>query len=177
MSSSNLYVLVPFNSINLSSILRLPEFFKIIISNNPSENFARGAALKPPPRKRPLATTAIVILDEILLSPSITILHSLLLYAGTVATMLATVDTKRLFIFLLTLLDLSIISAPTPISAAFNIILLWVKDGEFLSVITANIVSIFRLFICLIRFNAFFLLCFFQNYFFNIFRFTVGIIY
>src|SRR5688500_19915379 len=92
MSSSNLYVLVPFNSINLSSTLKLPEFFKIIISNRPSENFARGAALKPPPRKRPLATTAIVILDEILLSPSITILHSLLLYAGTVATMLATVD-------------------------------------------------------------------------------------
>jgi hypothetical protein len=41
---------------NSSSILKLPEFFRITISNNPSDTLACGAALNPPPKYMPLAS-------------------------------------------------------------------------------------------------------------------------
>ena len=64
----------------------------------------------------------VVILFMILLSsiePSITS-QVLLLYVGNVVKIPAKVDSRHLLIFFLTALDLSIISAPKPISAAFK---------------------------------------------------------
>lgn len=68
--------------------------------------------------------------------------QELLSYVGTVEIILATVDRRRLFTFALTFFDLLIISAPTPISAAFNTILLRVKVGSSLSAVVTPITSI-----------------------------------
>jgi hypothetical protein len=106
---------------NSSNIFRLPEFFSTTTSNNPSEICAFVAAINPPPRYLPLATTAIVIVVISFLRPSSTeISQTLLEYVGIVAIMLVIVDNIRLFTVSLIFFDLSIISAPTPISAAFR---------------------------------------------------------
>src|SRR6476619_7715358 len=113
-------------------------------SSFPSVILALDAALNPPPKNFPFATTAIVTLLVIFLPPSIMMSHSLLSYVGNVEIIPATVERNLLFILPLTLLDLEIISAPTPISAAFSTILLRVLAGLLLSAIVTPITSIFR---------------------------------
>ncbi len=84
------------------------------------------------------------------MSLSKTISHELLSYVGTVEIIPATVDISRFFTLFLTFFDLSIISAPTPISAAFKTNLLWVKVGSSLSAVVTPITSILLFFISFI---------------------------
>ena len=62
----------PFMLTNSSNILKLPEFLRIVRSSKPSETLACGAALNPPPKYMPLATTPIVIFESKLWRPSFT---------------------------------------------------------------------------------------------------------